>query len=304
MMAAGASVRTVPRYSVGIRGWRLWKRDAVTPPLVKETSMQNLQPLLSSPSTGVLVTGGASGIGLASARALAAVGRPVAIWDIDVRRAEAAAELICAEFGAQWNRACSKPAVGFGVDVRSPEAIAAAADETRRRLPSLGGIVHCAGIVDTGSLEGVSLDSWADGINIHLRPIVLLLQTFLQDLKRQPGSAVVATASINATLGNGINPVYSAAKGGVLSLVRSLADRLAHDGIRINSVSPGQIETPMIRPAIDALPPGLFERRILLQRIGAAEEVGRVVRFLLSDEASYITAAEIVVDGGNISSQR
>ena len=259
--------------------------------------MQNVQPALSSPSSGVVITGGASGIGLASARALAAVGRAVAIWDLDRRRAQDAAAAIAEEFDGVRT-------LGLGVDVRSPQAIAEAAGETRQGLPSIGGIVHCAGIVDTGSLEGVTLDSWADGMDVHLRPIVLLLQVFLDDLKRQPGSAVVATASINATLGNGINPVYSAAKGGVLSLVRSLADRLARDGIRINSVSPGQIETPMTRPAIEALAPGFFERRILLQRIGAAEEVGRVVRFLLSDEASYITAAEIVVDGGNISSQR
>ena len=101
-----------------------------------------------------------------------------------------------------------------------------------------------------------------------------------------------------------MNPVYSAAKGGILSLVRSLADRLAQDGVRINAVSPGQIRTPMMQPAIDALPKGFFERRILLGRLGEPEEVGRVVRFLLSDEASYITAAELVVDGGNISSQR
>lgn len=259
--------------------------------------MQNVQPALSSPSSGVVITGGASGIGLASARALAAVGRAVAIWDLDRRRAQDAAAAIAEEFDGVRT-------LGLGVDVRSPQAIADAAGETRQGLSSIGGIVHCAGIVDTGSLEGVTLESWADGMDVHLRPIVLLLQVFLDDLKRQPGSAVVATASINATLGNGINPVYSAAKGGVLSLVRSLADRLARDGIRINSVSPGQIETPMTRPAIEALAPGFFERRILLQRIGAAEEVGRVVRFLLSDEASYITAAEIVVDGGNISSQR
>ena len=117
-------------------------------------------------------------------------------------------------------------------------------------------------------------------------------------------SAVVAFASINATLGNHINPIYTAAKGGVLSLVRSLADRLGDDGIRINSLSPGQIITPMLQPAVDALPKGAFEKRILLGRLGAPAEIGRVVRFLLSDEASYITAAEIVVDGGNISSQR
>lgn len=120
----------------------------------------------------------------------------------------------------------------------------------------------------------------------------------------QGGSAVVAVCSINATLGNAVNPVYTAAKGGMLSLVRSLADRLAHDGIRINAVSPGQIVTPMTQPVIDALPEGFFERRVLLQRLGEPEEVARAIRFLLSSEASYITASELVVDGGNISSQR
>ena len=90
----------------------------------------------------------------------------------------------------------------------------------------------------------------------------------------------------------------------MLSLIRSLADRLGRDGIRINAVSPGQIVTPLMQPTLDALPSGTFERRILLGRLGQPDEVANVVRFLLSDEASYITAAEIVVDGGNISSQR
>ncbi|MNE99200.1 3-oxoacyl-[acyl-carrier-protein] reductase FabG [compost metagenome] len=89
----------------------------------------------------------------------------------------------------------------------------------------------------------------------------------------------------------------------MLSLVRSLADALGTDGIRVNSVSPGQILTPMVAP-IAAANPGMFERRILLGRLGQPEELGRVVRFLLSEEASYINAAEILVDGGNISSQR
>jgi NAD(P)-dependent dehydrogenase (short-subunit alcohol dehydrogenase family) len=82
-----------------------------------------------------------------------------------------------------------------------------------------------------------------------------------------------------------------------------MADQLASSGIRINSVSPGQIDTPIMADTKAALP-GHFERRILLGRYGAAEEVGRVIRFLLSDEASYITASDIVVDGGNIHSQR
>jgi NAD(P)-dependent dehydrogenase (short-subunit alcohol dehydrogenase family) len=114
----------------------------------------------------------------------------------------------------------------------------------------------------------------------------------------------VGIASINATLGHALNPIYSAAKGGMLAVIRSLADRLGQEGVRINAVSPGQILTPMTQPAVDALPPGTFEKRILLGRMGRPEEIGSVVRFLLSDEASYISASEIVVDGGNISSQR
>jgi NAD(P)-dependent dehydrogenase (short-subunit alcohol dehydrogenase family) len=259
---------------------------------LKKTSFR---PRLGSPDSGVVVTGGASGIGLASAQALAAVGRSVALWDLKAIEARSRAQKIAAEFGVT--------ALGLGVDVRDPAAVREAAATTRGTLPSVGGIVHCAGTVDTGSLEGITPESWAAGIDVHLRAIVLLLQAFLGDLRRQPGSAMVAIASINATLGNAANPIYSAAKGGVLSLVRSLADRLARDGIRINSVSPGQIVTPMMQPALDGLP-GFFEKRILLGRIGLAEEIGRVVRFLLSDEASYITAAEFIVDGGNISSQR
>lgn len=256
----------------------------------------NLSPQLASPSSGVIITGGASGLGFASARAVAAVGRPVALWDLDDGRAKDAAAQITEEFGSF--------AVGLGVDVRDLAALAAAAQATLTALPSVGGLVHCAGIVDTDNLDGMTEDSWNSGIAVHLRALPFLIKAFLPALTAQPGSAIVATASINATLGNAINPIYSAGKGGILSLVRSLADRLAVDGIRINSISPGQIMTPMMRPSVEALPPGYFEKRILLNRIGEPEEIGRVVRFLLSDEASYITAAEIVIDGGNISSQR
>lgn len=251
---------------------------------------------VSSPSSPVIVTGGASGIGLASAKALAAVGRPVALWDIDGDGAAAAAGSITQTHGIA--------AIGIGIDLRDLDGIAPALATTRQAMGAPGGLVHAAGIVDTDSIDGMTAQSWDSGIAIHLRALAFVTQAIRVDLASQPGSAIVAIASINATLGNGINPIYSAAKGGILSLVRSLADRLAMDGIRINAVSPGQILTPMMRPAVDALPDGYFERRILLGRIGEPEEVARVVRFLLSDEASYVTASEIVVDGGNISSQR
>lgn len=255
-----------------------------------------LAPRLASPASGVIVTGGASGIGLASARALAAVGRPVALWDINAAKAEDAASGIAAEFGVA--------AIGLGVDLRDVSAYAAAIAASRAALGTIGGLVHSAGIVDQGSLDGLTEDVWADGINTHLRPLAMLCRDLLADFKANPGSAIVGIASINATLGNAINPVYSAGKSGMLGLIRSMADRLAKDGVRINAVSPGVIMTPMTQPAVDMLPPGSFERRVLLERLGQPEEIGRAVRFFLSDEASYITAAELVVDGGNISSQR
>ena len=133
-----------------------------------------------------------------------------------------------------------------------------------------------------------------------------IVKALLPDLKANAGSAIVGIASINATLGNGANPAYSASKSGLLGVIRALADDLARDGIRINAVSPGQIDTPMLASSMDVVE-GLreaFERRILLGRLGEPGEIANAVAFLLSDKASYITAAELVVDGGNISSQR
>lgn len=256
----------------------------------------SLAPDLGTPCTPVIVTGGASGIGRASAEALAAVGRPVAIWDIDHERAAAAAESIARDHAVATT--------SVAIDLAGLSSIDTALSASKAALGSIGGVVHAAGIVDTQSIDGISSETWDRGIGVNLRALAFLVQRALPELAANPGSAVVAIASINATLGNAINPIYSASKGGVLSLVRSLADRLAGDGIRINAVSPGQIATPMLQPALDALPQGWFEKRILLARLGRPDEVGRLVRFLLSAEASYITGAELVIDGGNISSQR
>ena len=262
-----------------------------------ETAMNtpDYTPHLGAPGTGVVITGGASGIGLASAHALAAVGRPVALWDINAEGARAAAADITARYKVR--------AIGLSVDLRNAQAIMPAAIASREAIGTVGGIVHSAGTADITNIDGVTPDNWDSGINLHVRPIILITQAFREDLRATPGGAIVALSSINATLGNALIPIYSAAKGAVISLVRSMADELARDGIRINSVSPGQIDTPIMADTKAALP-GVFERRIMLGRYGDPAEVGRVIRFLLSNEASYITAAEIVVDGGNINSSR
>jgi NAD(P)-dependent dehydrogenase (short-subunit alcohol dehydrogenase family) len=244
----------------------------------------------------VIITGGASGIGLASAEALAAAGRAVAIWDLRRADAERAASTIAGRWGVA--------SVGIGIDLCLTEGIAAAVDATRAALPSIGGLVHAAGVSLAIPLQELDVAQWDAVLNVNLRAFPFLVKAIRADLAASAGSAVVGIASINATLGNWMNPAYTASKGGMLSVVRSLADDLARDGVRVNAVSPGQIRTPMLQPTVDTLPDGFFERRILLGRLGEPREVAAVVRFLLSDEASYITAAEIVVDGGNISSQR
>ena len=181
-------------------------------------TQDSLTPSLGAPGTAVIVTGGASGIGLASAEALAAVGRNGALWDIDGAKAAAQADAIADRFGVK--------ALPVAIDLTDIDAYASAIDASRATLGALGGLVHAAGIVDTGSLEGITPQSWDMGINTHLRPLALLTQQLYTDFATNPDSAIVAIASINATLGNAVNPIYSAAKGGMLSLVRALADRL------------------------------------------------------------------------------
>lgn len=255
----------------------------------------NYAPQLGSPGTSVVITGGASGIGLACARALAAVGRGVALWDINETGAKAAAAEIASRYGV--------PALGLSVDLRDPQAVAPAAIATRAALGAIGGLIHAAGTAESTGLEGVTPENWDAGLALHARAVVLVTQVFLEDFKANPGSAIVAVSSINATHGVGMIPIYSAAKGAVISLVRSMADELALSGVRINAISPGMIETPILGEMRDGML-AAYGKRIFLGRFGEPEEIGRVARFLLSDEASYITATEIVVDGGLLHSQR
>ncbi|WP_311269601.1 SDR family oxidoreductase [Sphingobium sp. WCS2017Hpa-17] len=254
-----------------------------------------LAPRLGLPATAVIVTGGASGIGLATAHALAAVGRRVAIWDVDKEGGITAAAHIRETWGV--------PALAQEIDLLDLMSIGPAADTTRATLGPIGGLVHSAGTAQPTGLDGLTEAAWTRGIDLHVRALAFTAKALRSEMRMAGGSAIVAVASINAHLGNGLIPIYTAAKGAILSLVRALADELAADGIRVNSVSPGMIDTPMLASDRDAMAER-FGKRILLGRLGQADEVARTIRFLLSEEASYVTGAELVVDGGNICSQR
>jgi len=238
--------------------------------------------------SAVVVTGGASGIGRACATALLEAGRPVAILDRD---AGAVADTV-ATLGTDG--------VWAGpVDVTDAGAVTAALDEARRSLGTFGGFVHAAGVVLTDPIDTLPWDRWAKVIEVNLTAYARCVQLMLADLRSTPGAAVVGIASIDALVGHAGNGPYCASKGGMVSLTRSLAVELGPAGVRVNTVCPGYIDTPMLAPVLATA--GVREHMSAdsaLGRLGRPEEIGRVVRFLLSDDASFITGTAIVVDGG------
>jgi NAD(P)-dependent dehydrogenase (short-subunit alcohol dehydrogenase family) len=247
---------------------------------------------LGSPRTGVLVTGGGSGIGRETALALAEVGRPVSIWDIDASGAEETATLCRERHGvvADWSV----------VDVADTAAIARAVPGAESALGSLGGFVHAAGVSGAMPVDLIEDELWDTTININLRAAVMISRRLIEPFRRAgPGSAVVFISSIEGLFGSAFLTAYCASKGGVLGVMRSIAQRFASEGFRVNAVCPGAVATPMLAPAFEL--PGFrqqLEDRTPLQRVSTPDEIARPIRFLLSDEASFITGTHLTVDGG------
>jgi NAD(P)-dependent dehydrogenase (short-subunit alcohol dehydrogenase family) len=236
--------------------------------------------------SGVVVTGGASGIGLASAEALVTAGRSVSLWDLNPDVVDVAASI-------------GMP--GIALDVTDDAAVAAATGQTVESLGGIDGLVHAAGMVSVDPVGALTAPLWDAVLNVNLRAHVLIVQALLPHLRVAPNAAIVGISSIEGLVGSGAIPAYCASKAGLLGLTRSLAHQLGPEGIRVNAVCPGYIETPMLAMALSI--PGLreqFARSSPLGRIGTPAEVGNAVAFLMSDQASFITGTQLVVDGGNI----
>jgi NAD(P)-dependent dehydrogenase (short-subunit alcohol dehydrogenase family) len=247
---------------------------------------------LGAPNTGVLITGGGSGIGRETAFALAEVGRPVAIWDVNAEGAEETAAICSDRFGvvADWSV----------VDVADTRAIELAVPRAAAALGSLGGFVHAAGVSGAMPIDMIDDDVWDSTLDINLRGGVMICRTVMEPFRQAgPGSAVVFISSIEGLFGSLFLTAYCASKGGVLGVMRSIGQRFAMEGFRVNAVCPGAVATPMLAPAFDL--PGFreqLEEKTPLGRVSTPDEIARPIRFLLSDEASFITGTHLTVDGG------
>jgi NAD(P)-dependent dehydrogenase (short-subunit alcohol dehydrogenase family) len=246
---------------------------------------------LGSPRSGVLITGGGSGIGRATALALAEVGRPVAIWDINSEGAEETAK-VCAAAGVatDWT----------AIDVADSVAVGKAVPEAARALGNIGGFVHGAGVAGPMSVDYIDDDLWDSVLNVNVRAAVMIARALIGPFADAgPGSAMVLISSIEGLVGSSMLTAYCASKSSVLGAMRSIGHRMASDGVRVNAVCPGAVATPMLLPALEI--PGYrqsIEERTPLGRISMPEEIARPIRFLLSDEASFITGTHLVIDGG------
>jgi NAD(P)-dependent dehydrogenase (short-subunit alcohol dehydrogenase family) len=236
-----------------------------------------------------VVTGGGSGIGLATARRFAAEGATVVIADLDERAGTAAAD----EVDGLYIRC----------DVADQDSVDHLFDETVERFGRLDIAFNNAGISppDDDSIETTELPAWQRVQDVNLTSVYLCSRAALRHMVRQQSGSIINTASFVAVLGSATSQIsYTASKGGVLALTRELGVQFARQGIRVNALCPGPVNTPLLTELF-ASDPERAARRLVhvpVGRFAEPEELAAAVAFLASDDASFITASSFMVDGG------
>ncbi len=230
-----------------------------------------------------LVTGGASGIGLATARLLRARGARVAVLDAAATGPE----------GVVYERA----------NVSDDTEVRAAVDDVVERLGGVDILVNNAGIGAQGGVEDNDDDEWHHVFDVNVVGMVRVARAALPALRRSPQAAIVNTSSIAATAGLPSRALYSATKGAVLSLTLAMAADLIREGIRVNAVNPGTVDTPWIGRLLAAADDPAAERAALEARqphgrLVSAEEVAAAIVFLASPASGSTTGTALAVDGG------
>lgn len=240
-----------------------------------------------------LVTGGASGIGRAIARRLAASGAAVAAADLNLAGAEATAAELCA---------AGSRAIAARVDVADAASVRALAEQVRRELGAVGILVNSAGIADFVAFTELDEGRFDRMIAVHLRGTYLVCRAVVNDMIGAGFGRIVNVSSAAALNGGGPGLAhYAAAKAGIIGLTKSLAQELCPHGITANAIAPGLIDTPLIRQA--GAPPELYDAvvaRLPVRRIGQPEDIAAACAYLASDEAGFCTGQVLSPNGGAI----
>jgi NAD(P)-dependent dehydrogenase (short-subunit alcohol dehydrogenase family) len=236
-----------------------------------------------------VITGGGSGIGLASAHRLAAEGAHIVIGDLDPATGTVAAAEVDGEF--------------VPVDVSDAAQVDRLFTIAVERFGRVDVSFHNAGISpsDDDSILTTGLDVWRRVQDVNLTSVYLCCRAVLPIMQRQGKGSIINTASFVATMGSATSQVsYTASKGGVLAMTRELGVQFAREGIRVNALCPGPVNTPLLAELF-AADPERAQRRLVhvpMGRFAEPEEIAAAVAFLASDDSSFITASTFLVDGG------
>lgn len=237
-----------------------------------------------------LVTGGSRGIGRATALRLAREGADVAI---SYASRAAAAEEVVAQIRSLGRRATSA-----ACDVSKPDDVRRLVEHTRQQLGPIDLLAHCGAISNIASHEDLSYEQWRETIDVNLNGTFLMIFAVKDEMLRRGFGRIVTVSSIAALRPRKMQIHYSSSKAGVIALTHCCAEAFAPH-VRVNCVSPGLTETEMAH----VLPPETMRRVIdetPLGRIGEPEEIAGVIRFLLSEESSFMTGQTVVASGGRV----
>lgn len=237
----------------------------------------------------VLVTGASRGIGAAIARTMAEAGYGVAV---NYANSADLAEGVAAEIVAQGGSA-----VAVQADVSDADQVAAMFATVSAQLGPVTVLVNNAGITEDGLLLRMGPDQWDRVLSTNLRSVYLCTKAALRPMLRARSGRIISVSSISGIVGNPGQSNYSASKAGVIGFTKSIAKEVGSRGITVNAVAPGFIATDMT-DALGEVVTDSVKQQISLGRLGQPEEVASVVRYLASEDASYITGQTIVVDGG------